>query len=95
MEEYTVPEILRTPLEELCLQVKLVNNSPDDIQTFLNKAIESPPLIAVRNAIGMKPYKVITVFINFDAHTIKSTQMFSLTLERFVIMKLSLVWGII
>ncbi|EKX39133.1 hypothetical protein GUITHDRAFT_143740 [Guillardia theta CCMP2712] len=40
MEEYQVPEILRTPLEELCLQIKAL--SLGFIESFLLKAMNPP-----------------------------------------------------
>ena len=48
LEQYATPEILRTPLHELALRIKLLRLG--DIQTFLRKAIQSPPLDAVIEA---------------------------------------------
>ncbi|CAH1239477.1 DHX36 [Branchiostoma lanceolatum] len=49
MEEYQLPEILRTPLEELCLQIKLLKLGA--ILPFVEKAMSSPSLRAVQLAI--------------------------------------------
>lgn len=48
LEHYSTPEILRTPLHELALMIKLLRLG--DIQTFLRKALQSPPLDAVIEA---------------------------------------------
>ncbi|XP_019627907.1 PREDICTED: ATP-dependent RNA helicase DHX36-like [Branchiostoma belcheri] len=49
MQEYQLPEILRTPLEELCLQIKLMKLGA--ILPFIEKAMSSPSLRAVQLAI--------------------------------------------
>lgn len=52
LPDYQVPEIKRTPLEELCLQVKILD--PDcNISEFIYKAIDAPVDLAVRNAITL------------------------------------------
>eukprot|EP00252_Welwitschia_mirabilis_P000323 TRINITY_DN10359_c0_g1_i1.p1 TRINITY_DN10359_c0_g1~~TRINITY_DN10359_c0_g1_i1.p1 ORF type:complete len:1207 (+),score=276.23 TRINITY_DN10359_c0_g1_i1:189-3809(+) len=50
LPDYQIPEIKRTSLEELCLQVKLLNPH-SDINDFLSKAVDPPADLAVRNAI--------------------------------------------
>ncbi|PWA60265.1 RNA helicase HrpA [Artemisia annua] len=47
--EYQLPQILRTPLQSLCLQIKSLNLG--SISEFLSKALQSPDLRAVQNAI--------------------------------------------
>ncbi|KAL4574479.1 hypothetical protein LXL04_021311 [Taraxacum kok-saghyz] len=47
--EYQLPEILRTPLQSLCLQIKTLKLG--SISDFLSKALQSPELLAVQNAI--------------------------------------------
>ncbi|GJX48291.1 DExH-box ATP-dependent RNA helicase DExH5, mitochondrial isoform X1 [Tanacetum coccineum] len=47
--DYQLPEILRTPLQSLCLQIKSLKLG--SISEFLSKAIQSPELLAVQNAI--------------------------------------------
>ncbi|XVF84733.1 hypothetical protein PTKIN_Ptkin17bG0061900 [Pterospermum kingtungense] len=47
--EYQLPEILRTPLQSLCLQIKSLKLG--SISEFLSRAIQSPELLAVQNAI--------------------------------------------
>ncbi|KAI3694040.1 hypothetical protein L1987_76998 [Smallanthus sonchifolius] len=48
--EFQVPEIKRTPIEELCLQVKLLDPSCK-IQDFLKKTLDPPVSEAIQNAI--------------------------------------------
>ncbi|KAF5899942.1 ATP-dependent RNA helicase DHX29, partial [Clarias magur] len=49
--DYTKPEILRVPLEELCLHImKCEYGSPED---FLSLAVDAPPQQAVCNAVSM------------------------------------------
>lgn len=45
--EYQLPEILRTPLHSLCLQIKSLNLG--SISEFLSRALQSPELLAVRH----------------------------------------------
>ncbi|XP_057725460.1 DExH-box ATP-dependent RNA helicase DExH5, mitochondrial-like isoform X1 [Arachis stenosperma] len=47
--EYQLPEILRTPLQSLCLQIKSLKLGP--ISEFLSRALQSPEILAVQNAI--------------------------------------------
>ncbi|KAJ0446580.1 putative RNA helicase [Helianthus annuus] len=50
LAEFQEPEIKRTPIEELCLQVKLLN--PDcKIEDFLKKTLDPPVSLAIHNAI--------------------------------------------
>jgi HrpA-like RNA helicase len=39
--DFTTPEILRTPLDALCLQIKVLRLG--DVREFLAQAIEPPP----------------------------------------------------
>ncbi|KAH7388020.1 hypothetical protein KP509_16G053600 [Ceratopteris richardii] len=52
LPDFKVPEIKRTSLEELCLQVKLLD-SESDIRAFLSKAIEPPDDLSIANAIRL------------------------------------------
>ncbi|CAL0316400.1 unnamed protein product [Lupinus luteus] len=47
--EYQLPEILRTPLQSLCLQIKSLRLG--SISEFLARALQSPEILAVQNAI--------------------------------------------
>ena len=51
LSKFQVPELLRTPLEELCLQIKLLCGDTMSIKEFLANAPDQPQEIAVRDAI--------------------------------------------
>lgn len=51
MPLYQLPEILRTPLQELCLQIKSLQFG--SISAFLSKALQPPETLAVQNAIDL------------------------------------------
>ncbi|KAM6391605.1 3'-5' RNA helicase YTHDC2 [Rhynochetos jubatus] len=53
MLEYQTPELLRMPLQELCLHTKLLAPSNCPIVDFLMKAPDPPPALIVRNAVQM------------------------------------------
>lgn len=52
LPEFQIPEIKRTPLEELCLQVKLLDSNCN-IRTFLRRAVDPPNDLSVCNAIHL------------------------------------------
>ena len=51
LPQYTVPEMQRTPLEDLVLQVLLLGSILGQPEAFLAKAPQPPPLQTVRSAI--------------------------------------------
>jgi len=51
MPEYQLPEILRTPLQELCLHIKSLQLGT--VAPFLGKALQPPDSLAVQNAIEL------------------------------------------
>ncbi|XP_057177006.1 3'-5' RNA helicase YTHDC2 [Triplophysa rosa] len=53
MLEHQVPQLLRMPLQELCLHTKLLAPVSCSIAEFLSKAPEPPHLHAVKNAVQM------------------------------------------
>ncbi len=53
MHEFTVPEILRTPLTELSLQTKLLTSSNISIEQFLQRAITPPPITSIRQSVKL------------------------------------------
>uniref|UniRef100_A0A4W6F8V8 RNA helicase n=1 Tax=Lates calcarifer TaxID=8187 RepID=A0A4W6F8V8_LATCA len=53
MLEFQVPQLLRMPLQELCLQTKLLAPSSCPVAEFLSKAPQPPPAHAIRNAVHM------------------------------------------
>nr|CAD7194903.1 unnamed protein product [Timema douglasi] len=53
MQKYHTPEILRLPLQELCLHTKLLAPPNTPIADFLAKAIEPPSFVITRNAVQL------------------------------------------
>ncbi|XP_026195327.1 3'-5' RNA helicase YTHDC2 isoform X3 [Anabas testudineus] len=53
MQQFQVPQLLRMPLQELCLQTKLLAPSSCPVAEFLSKAPQPPPMHSIRNAIHM------------------------------------------
>jgi ATP-dependent RNA helicase DHX36 len=51
MPQYQLPEILRTPLQELCLNIKTLKLGA--VGTFLAKALQPPDPLSVQNAIDL------------------------------------------
>lgn len=51
MVQYQLPEILRTPLQELCLHIKSLRLGA--VGSFLAKALQPPDLLSVQNAIEL------------------------------------------
>jgi ATP-dependent RNA helicase DHX57 len=49
MQAQQTPELLRTPLEQLCLQIKAMGES--DVTKFLQRAIDPPSMQALAQAI--------------------------------------------
>lgn len=47
--DYQLPELLRTPLQSLCLQIKSLQLGT--ISDFLSKALQPPELLSVQNAV--------------------------------------------
>ena len=65
MPQYQLPEILRTPLQELCLHIKSLGQG--DISSFLAKALQPPDSLAVQNAIEL--LKTIGALDDFEELT--------------------------
>lgn len=51
MPQYQLPEMLRTPLQELCLNIKSLQLGK--LSTFLSKALQPPDPLAVENAVEL------------------------------------------
>jgi HrpA-like RNA helicase len=51
MKPYTEPEILRFPLEQLCLTIKAMGIA--DVRSFLQKALSPPPADNVQAALEL------------------------------------------
>lgn len=65
--EYQLPEILRTPLQSLCLQIKSLRL--ESISEFLSRALQSPEILAVyiwfilQNSINSCTFLLFNKFI--------------------------------
>lgn len=53
MEMYTLPEILRVPLTEICLNTRMLANKDVSIEQFLSKALQPPLSNNIRQAINL------------------------------------------
>ncbi|KAG0724588.1 3'-5' RNA helicase YTHDC2 [Chionoecetes opilio] len=53
MQLYQTPEILRTPLQELCLHTKLLAPANMPIADFLARAPEAPAFMVIRSAVQL------------------------------------------
>ncbi|XP_014486716.1 PREDICTED: probable ATP-dependent RNA helicase YTHDC2 [Dinoponera quadriceps] len=53
MQPYQTPEILRLPLQELCLYTKYLTPGNTPIAEFLDRALEPPSNIVTRNAVQL------------------------------------------
>lgn len=65
MPQYQLPEILRTPLQELCLHIKSLQLG--SIASFLAKALQPPDPLSVQNAIEL--LKTIGAFNDMEELT--------------------------
>ena len=61
MEEFQLPEMLRTPLEELVLQIKILGLGR--VIPFLQKALEPPKEKSVQNALQCLQELVSGLFV--------------------------------
>lgn len=59
--DYQLPEILRTPLQSLCLQIKSLELG--SITTFLSRALQTPELLAVMVIKYDKHFEVLYIYI--------------------------------
>jgi len=53
LSKFQVPEILRMPIHELCLQTKLLAPKDMTIVHFLSKALDAPPASTIRDSIEL------------------------------------------
>ncbi|XP_071908513.1 DExH-box ATP-dependent RNA helicase DExH1 isoform X1 [Coffea arabica] len=77
MPQYQLPEILRTPLQELCLHIKSLGQG--DISSFLAKALQPPDPLAVQNAIEL--LKTIGALDDFEELTPLGRHLCTLPLD--------------
>ena len=53
MRDHELPEMLRTPVEELCLQVKSLSLGDLPVKNILQKAVSPPEPLALENAVQL------------------------------------------
>ncbi|XP_062191731.1 DExH-box ATP-dependent RNA helicase DExH3-like isoform X1 [Phragmites australis] len=75
--DYQLPELLRTPLQSLCLQIKSLRLG--SISEFLSRALQSPESLSVQNAIEY--LKVIGAFDQNEELTILGKHLSMLPVE--------------
>ncbi|KAL7128647.1 hypothetical protein ABFS83_13G008200 [Erythranthe nasuta] len=86
LPDFQVPEIKRMPIEELCLQAKLIDPSCK-IETFLNKLLDPPIIETLQNAItvlqdigALTPEEKLTLlgekFGSLPTHPVTSKMLF-------------------
>ncbi|KAK3160163.1 hypothetical protein QOZ80_1BG0056030 [Eleusine coracana subsp. coracana] len=75
--DYQLPELLRTPLQSLCLQIKSLRLG--SISEFLSRALQSPESLSVQNAIDY--LKVIGAFDQNEELTILGKHLCMLPVE--------------
>lgn len=59
MQPLQAPEILREPLQELCLQTKLLAPPNSPIVEFLNRAVEPPSSLVTRNTVQLLKVSIL------------------------------------
>uniref|UniRef100_A0A915KBS7 Helicase C-terminal domain-containing protein n=1 Tax=Romanomermis culicivorax TaxID=13658 RepID=A0A915KBS7_ROMCU len=79
MPENPIPEILRVPLHELCLQTKLMFPEIDKIQNILSLAPDAPSQFNIRNAICL--LKIIGAMTENESLTTLGRRVCELPLE--------------
>ncbi|XP_071683938.1 DExH-box ATP-dependent RNA helicase DExH3 isoform X1 [Lolium perenne] len=75
--DYQLPELLRTPLQSLCLQIKSLRLG--SISEFLSRALQSPESLSVQNAIDY--LKVIGAFDQNEELTVLGKHLSMLPVE--------------
>ncbi|XP_043278621.1 3'-5' RNA helicase YTHDC2-like [Venturia canescens] len=79
MQPYQTPEILRVPLQELCLYTKHLAPVNTPIAEFLERAIEPPPILVTRNAVQL--LKTIDALDTWENLTELGTHLLVLPVE--------------
>lgn len=79
MQPYQTPEILRVPLQELCLFTKHLAAINTPIAEFFERAIEPPPILVTRNAVQL--LKTIDALDTWENLTELGTHLLDLPVE--------------
>ena len=79
MQAYQTPEMLRVPLQELCLYTKHLAPINTPIAEFLDRAIEPPSNVVTRNAVQL--LKTIDALDTWESLTELGTHLLDLPVE--------------
>ncbi|KAL0271676.1 UNVERIFIED_CONTAM: hypothetical protein PYX00_008692 [Menopon gallinae] len=79
LDAHSTPEILRVPLQDLCLHSKLLAPSNTPIADFLSRAIDPPPFLVTRNAVQF--LKTIDVLDSWEDLTELGVHVLDLPVE--------------
>ncbi|RUS82035.1 hypothetical protein EGW08_010191 [Elysia chlorotica] len=79
LQDYQTPEILRLPLQELCLHTKLLAPCAESIHTFLGKCPQAPPQLVICSAV--QNLKSIDALDAFEELTILGQHLADLPVE--------------
>ncbi|GFR98538.1 ATP-dependent RNA helicase DHX36 [Elysia marginata] len=79
LQDYQTPEILRLPLQELCLHTKLLAPSAESIQDFLGKCPQAPPQLVICSAL--QNLKTIDALDAFEELTVLGQHLADLPVE--------------
>lgn len=74
MQKFQVPEILRMPIHELCLQVKLLSPNTS-VAEFLSKCPDPPSPASLRNSINLLKVRSLVVFITLESNLYSCRQL--------------------
>ncbi|RWS15277.1 putative ATP-dependent RNA helicase YTHDC2-like protein [Dinothrombium tinctorium] len=79
MIKYQVPEMLRTPIHELCLQTKLLSPINSPVADFLSKALDPPSISSVKSSVNL--LKTIDALDPFEQLTELGLHLLDLPVE--------------
>ncbi|KAI8792942.1 ATP-dependent RNA helicase YTHDC2 [Biomphalaria glabrata] len=79
LHDFQTPEILRLPLQELCLQCKLLAPLNESVIDFLQKCPQAPPQLVIHNAVQI--LKQIDAFDPFEDLTELGQHLADLPIE--------------
>ena len=86
LQAYQSPELLRYPLQELCLHTKLLAPQNTSIADFLSKAPEAPAFLNVRNAVHLlKVFQNISTFLRADVSAVTIVSWGSTEISHFLL----------
>ncbi|GFO20151.1 yth domain containing 2 [Plakobranchus ocellatus] len=79
LQDYQTPEILRLPLQELCLHTKLLAPTTESIHEFLGKCPQAPPQLVICTSV--QNLKAIDALDSFEDMTVLGRHLADLSIE--------------